>query len=456
MLDGNGSAGDFPFGYRSEYVDPQKALSYHGRGPKPGKKVVIDEASARVVQDIMERFGRQGQSMTSIVQFLNQIQGQIPRPGKGLWHHQHIRRILSNEKYIGRWVFGRTTTLRDGAGKKKQVAARSDQKVVKTERPDLRLVEQELWDDVQKRLGQLADIYGLKRGGKRRGPAEYYRLLYSKRPIDGIVFCSLCGSRMVSASSSHKKALGCPKRRAGTCPMTARVDYGKAHTMIMKIVEDLLLNEPDWIEACVTHMQSALHAMAKASPDELAVARSNLDRIDGQINNLIDALAGGGNSPAIHSRLATLEGEKRLIQSQVAELESVQRAPFRMPDPSWIRQQLAELGHHLQQEAAQVAPVIRAMLGKITAEEIKASGKRRGFIRLRFRIDGWEALSQVLAGKLPDSILHMVKPVAGEANRTEEFVVDLGAPTRLDGLAPRLPKCDPPGSSGRRSAGKPV
>jgi DNA invertase Pin-like site-specific DNA recombinase len=143
VLDADGSAGDFPFGYKSEYVDPAAALNYHGRGPKPRKRVVIDEPAGRVVREIFERFAR-GASITSITRWLSEIQHTIPRIGKGDWHHQHVRRILANTKYIGTWKFGQTTTVRDSAGRKKQVKARTDQKVITRERPHLRIIEQPL------------------------------------------------------------------------------------------------------------------------------------------------------------------------------------------------------------------------------------------------------------------------------------------------------------------------
>jgi hypothetical protein len=109
---------------------------------------------------------------------LTKVQHEIPRIGKGDWHHQHVRRILTNSKYIGTWPYGKTTTVRDSAGKKKQVPARADQKIVTVERAHLRIVKQSVWDKAQAKLAQLMHVYGMKAGDRRRGPAEHYRLLY--------------------------------------------------------------------------------------------------------------------------------------------------------------------------------------------------------------------------------------------------------------------------------------
>jgi hypothetical protein len=74
------------------------------------------------------------------------------------------------------------------------------------------------------------------------------------------------------------------------------------------------------------------------------------------------------------------------------------------------------------------------MLGKVVAEEVKIPGKKRGYARLRFRIDVGAALSEVLGAKLPASVLAALDP----HGQSDEFVIDLGAPTRLDKLGPQI------------------
>ena len=56
-----------------------------------------------------------------------------------------MRRIVSNEKYIGHWVWGTTRTIRNSAGKKKQIPVPRDQWIVR-HRPNLRIIDQETWD----------------------------------------------------------------------------------------------------------------------------------------------------------------------------------------------------------------------------------------------------------------------------------------------------------------------
>ena len=64
---------------------------------------------------------------------------------KSSWHHQQVRRIPGNTKYIGRWCWGTTKTIRNSDGKIKQVPVPTDQQIT-CDRPELRLVDRSLWE----------------------------------------------------------------------------------------------------------------------------------------------------------------------------------------------------------------------------------------------------------------------------------------------------------------------
>ena len=114
------TAGDYPYGYESFIVHPEKVVP-NGRGPKPEKDVRIYDLEAHWVRQIFLWFII-GWSLTKIAQELTR-QG-VPRGrrhSKKPWTHQQVRGILSNPKYIGEWVWGKTPTLRNSKGKTKQI-----------------------------------------------------------------------------------------------------------------------------------------------------------------------------------------------------------------------------------------------------------------------------------------------------------------------------------------------
>ena len=67
-----------------------------------------------------------------------------------------------------------------------------------------------------------------------------------------------------------------------------------------------------------------------------------------------------------------------------------------MPDDAWIQEQFVHQVALLAEDTPKAALVLRKLLGKVTAHQIKIRGKKRGYIQLRFRIDAFQALAGVL------------------------------------------------------------
>ncbi len=432
--DGDGSAGDYPYGYTSQYVDPQGALAYRGRGPKPKKVVVIEPSATKVVQEIFQRFV-DGDSISSIARWWEAHRLEFPKITNTHICHGHIRRILQNTKYIGIWTFGRTTMVRDGNNRKKQVKARADQTVTTVERPSLRIIDAAIWNRAKARLAALHEIYGQKPTGKKRGPRQHYLLLYEKSLLGGLIHCGSCGSQLLVHRGGLKR-VACPLHRIGKCTMGAGVRIDQAETAVLKLLTTLLKAYPDWLKAAADATRARLEQLARSVPQELDDAQLRLHENSDQAERLIDFLVKGQDSVAVRTRLTALEAQKPALEKRIEDLQAVRMAQIQMPTEDWIRQQLESLSTWLDQELAQAARHLRPLLGKITAESVLAPGKTRGFTRLHITLDGWPALAKVLEGKLPDSLLTTLRPVNGAYS--EAFVVNLGKPTLMDTWAPQI------------------
>jgi len=428
VLDGNGSAGDFPTAMHPSTPTRRRAELSGARAETQEGGPDLRGGRQGRTRDL--RSVHYGNSISQVVQWLNSIRHQIPRVGyrnsQGLWHHQHVRKMLANSKYIGIWPYGRTTVVRNSRGNKKQVALFPYQKVVIAQRPGLRIVDQATWDAAQAKLRELNAIYGLRPGRRKRGPSEYYKLLYANKLLPGLVHCHLCDSRLHIFSEKDGKHMGCPKHRAGTCAMTTRVKYVEAEAAVMGVFQQMLSNWPEWLRKAATEMQAAIQQAAHAVPEKVTSAQSQLAQVEKAIGNLVDTLASGVNSPAIRARLTDLENEKLKLTEELNALHKLQTTEVSLPDDVWIAQQLADIGALLEENSRDGIRLLRSIIGKIVAEEVKVPGRIRGYIRLHFRIDGWAMLVQVLSKKLPASLLGAIKPVDRGGVASDEFVIELG------------------------------
>jgi len=439
VLDGNGSAGDFCFGYCSEYVDANWAELLSARGPKPKKIVVIYQPEAEVVKSIFALF-LGGWSIGAIARELNAtniLKGR--RCSKPNWAHQHVHKILGNTKYIGEWRWGETVTVRDSQGRTRQARATPDQ-IVTAHRPDLRIIDDTTWKKAQVLLARLLQIYGKKPGQKSRAAKVHHTEVYPAGLLNGLIFCSDCGSRMTVQLSGKYRYFGCPNHVKGVCRRTARVRVDRAEKAIVQLIGSVLQSTPNWMQAAIDAMREEIRQVSSRIPRTLIADRKRLTQIEKGIVNLITAVEqGSGQSLSIGERIRQLENEAATLREQIEDGEKALKRPAAMPDDALIRAQLADQASLLRDDVPKAALLLRRLLGRVWAHEINIRGKKRSYIELRFRIDAFQSLACLPDDVVNASVLKSWDRVDDSASTASpEFSIILGGPMRMDRLAPKI------------------
>jgi hypothetical protein len=137
-------------------------------------------------------------------EFFGGVKPPSPRHGSGSWAGTAVREILRRPRYIGQLVWG--TCRREGAS----LGRVRRHPVVTVDRPDLRIVDQRLWDAVQARRKERATAYIRRTGGKLYGRPEVSR--ESRYLWSGFLQCAICGGAMVVGKKAYN-----PPRSWYTC-----------------------------------------------------------------------------------------------------------------------------------------------------------------------------------------------------------------------------------------------
>jgi site-specific DNA recombinase len=433
-VDADGSAGDFPYGYESYYLDPEWEQQLRRRGPKPKKGLRICEKEAKWVRRVFAWFVA-GRSIGWIARKLTR-RG-VPKGRRATthgWHPQQVRRLLTNEKYIGRWRWGSTTTKTNSAGRKKQVAAAAAE-VVMRERPALRIIAQDVWEQAQARFEEFQKRFGLKEGQAPRGPkppagaaAEYPR-----SPLGGLLRCGTCGAALWQHHSNARRYYACPSHKKGACASAAQVPAEPAERAVAGLLAEMLMAWPEWLRRQYELTAAAVAEAAAGAGERRGQDARRLALVEGQIRNLVGALADGQlDSPAVRERLVGAERE-------AAELRARLAAPVvsavGLPDEAWVKERLAKWAFGLADGGPEAARLLRAAVASVTATAVVAAGKKRGFARLTVRVNAAGALLAALGGKLPAGA---AEALAAGGSEPPAFVLDLGGPTQLDHWGPQI------------------
>ncbi|MDK8875271.1 recombinase family protein [Paracoccus sp. SSJ] len=159
----------------------------------------IDAAEANVVRRILRDYA-EGISPRVIARTLNE-EG-VSGPEGRLWNdttiHGHAKRgtgILNNELYIGKLIWNRLRYLKDPSTGKRVSRLNPESEWIVKDVPDLRIVDDELWQAVKARQAATSAKYANVAEGVRKHHKKN-RLNGTHRPktlLSGLVFCGCCG-----------------------------------------------------------------------------------------------------------------------------------------------------------------------------------------------------------------------------------------------------------------------
>ena len=220
------SAGGKAYGYRN-------IIHYDAAGEPIRGDRAIDDGEASVVTRIFNDYAA-GLSPKKIAEQLNLEK--VPAPSGAGWGastlHGNRERgtgILNNELYIGRQIWNRLTYVKDPETGKRISRLNRQTDWVMTDVPELRIIDQGLWDAVRDRQGAMGVKDTSTPVWDRRRP---------KTLFSGLMVCGCCGGGFAKVSQSQ---FGCSRAR----------NKGKAVCSNMATI-----GQQSWSGACSTRCKT--------------------------------------------------------------------------------------------------------------------------------------------------------------------------------------------------------
>ena len=320
------SAGGNTYGYTTVPIDSDD--------PKSKKNVVIVPEQATIVREIFERYAS-GESPRSIANELNR-RG-VPSPGS-TWKRTKRRAkgwtmttlvgtakmhsgILRREQYVGEVVWNRTKWKKVPGTGKRVCELRPESEWIKKKHPNLRIIDDLLWQRVQARLKAARDKAHPNTLAKRGRPSKYL--------LSGLMVCGECGANYIMQDT---RAYGCAGHTAGGkhhCGNSVRVKREVAEAALLANIKKRLLC--DKMTAYVEkQFRAAIREMG--AQDDAPVIESELAGIDRKIGKVLDAIESVGISDSLAERLRTLEAEKADAEDRL-KVAQIDRGPLdALPD----------------------------------------------------------------------------------------------------------------------------
>ena len=322
---------------------------------------VINEEQATIVRRIFREYSH-GVSPRTIAATLNKEDISGPR---GTWgastiygNHQRGTGILNNELYVGRLVWNRQRFIKDPNTGKRQARPNPPEDWVIEEVPDLRIVDQALWDAVKKRQLETRNS-AISNGVRKLGRSKRAQHLFT-----GMLKCGCCGGGFIQVGRHY---YGCSAtRNKGTCDNKLTIKREDLETRALSGLKNQLLH-PDLIAEFVRSYQEEFNRLQADAQKDRTKSEQELRKVKQQIDKIIDAITEGMFHPSMKGKLDELEARKARLEADLASMEHEPPVMLHPGLADLYREKVADLTSALNASAtkAEATSIIRSLLSEI-------------------------------------------------------------------------------------------
>jgi site-specific DNA recombinase len=304
------NAGGSCYGYRNKWIvegNVKKRTEYE-----------IDEPQAQVVRDIFQMYS-EGEGLRGICKALNQRGVPSPQAGKrgtGSWSPTVVRPILRRERYHGVLVYGVTKKTYRGGTKVR--VKRSANEIIRVQRPELKIVPDDLWERVAERF--------------RRNSHKPWRVAAGRKPkhlLSSLARCSKCGgpihARKGKVGQLATKVYMCGYfHDRAACTNSLRRPVVEADAACIAWIKNNVLREEVVLEI-LKEVRQRISNQCDESDGQVEALETQVAKLRKEIANLAEAVAlTGGSVEALAQKLS--ERQER-ISDMEARLKMLRVAP---------------------------------------------------------------------------------------------------------------------------------
>jgi len=319
------SGGGRRYGYKSEPIYSTK-IDIYGNPIPEGYKIKIHLPEAEVITRIFRMFGEERLSAKKIVSILNSEikKGQLPKPPRGeywsvstvLGSKANYKGILNNEMYIGKYIWNRTTSKRNPRTNKRISVFNPSIKWVEIDIPDLRIIDDDLWNKVKKRQKEITKITNSK--------YTHGKQLYSRNLLTGITKCGECGGNMVIVSGGKYAKYGCSNnwnKGDAVCTNNLKIDKFTLEERVISEVKDVFASRTcvDYITMEANYKIQEIYKQ-KNSNSKKTMLEEEMRRVDKELENIVTAIKMGMLTETVKELLNKTEGRKKEVLKEIEEL----------------------------------------------------------------------------------------------------------------------------------------
>ncbi len=351
-----------------------------GADGTPAVRYEINEAEAGIVRRIFE-MAADGLSLKAIAKTLNREHVPPPRKRQGRnnasWCPSAVREMLRRDLYRGLIVWNKSHFVKKPGTNKRLRRPRPESEWRKQERPELRIITEEIWGRVQQRIAFVGEKYS---HGNRPGLA--HRAATSPNLLTGVMKCGHCGANLIIVTGRGKAGhprYGCPQNFSrGVCSNRVKQRADEIEKLLFAQLQDSVLR-PEAIEYAIEGFRRQLDHALSGLDSKLGRMRQRASELQKELDNLAATMAACGPIPTLVKQMRQRNQELEQITSQLLTTE-----------PGSVSAEVAKIRHFVTRQLSDIRQLLHVDPQKAKTElskhvtEIKmvpeTDGKKRYYV----------------------------------------------------------------------------
>lgn len=299
----------------------------------------------------------------------------------GRMTYSAYRRMLSNPRYLGYWVFGRMRNQWSTKRDYNRPVAQPETELVPFRSEELRIVSDEVFYDVQKILAEL------KLGP--RGPKRRQELKLSDLVTDCFI-CDACSidGKVVRLHQAGAGGHGMRCKHAANCPSPVIIKREPAVRFVCDKLTELLQQDAEMLTSLIARARDIDAHGDEAKRAQLAELERKITALGRKISDLSD-MAGDGSEEDradLKAKVRAAQLERATKQTERAHLQADLAAESLVITPEQVMTVVSNLTQLLEDGAAgklgddvvhQAAEVFRRLVGRHIRVHVHARPQRK-------------------------------------------------------------------------------
>ena len=252
--------------------------------------------------------------------------------------------------------------MKDPGTGRRQARPNPDHLWIRSDVPDLRIIDDATWEIVQ----ALKVRFASKQGNKRQT---------KKRLLTGLVRCGACGGAMTIVN--RERYYCSAKRERGTCSSSVGIKAIDLENRVLDGLKTILTGNEDLVQVFVEEFKRETARLQKDRSGHERQHQRELNKVNAAIKRCLTFITGGDGAPGlVRDELQNLEVKKRDLERQLASSSDAMTITLHPNLADLYARKVGELRTLLDDEQArpQAMEVIRSMIDRIEVH----TGDRRG------------------------------------------------------------------------------